>query len=107
MATKTIKQLDLELKEARRKYKEGELLSHNECLTLLLRQEITQREFCELDAVISEQWHRFLQAWGRSGTELDGEDFFLLIHDFVDDPTDADKFWKTGGIERLIQACNL
>lgn len=103
--TKTIDQLNLELNEARRKHKDGEQLSHNECLTLLVRQEITPLEFCELNSVVSEQWHRFLKEWGRSGNELDGEDFFLLIHDFVDDPTDATKFWMPGcecDIERLI-----
>lgn len=93
--TKTIEQLNRELEEARRKFLSGEEMTHTECLQMWVGQEMSAKQFCERDICLTSRWYQYLHLMGREkpGTELDAEDFFLFLSDWINDPTDGKKFW--------------
>ena len=94
--TKTMEELTRELNEARRKFENGDLMSHHECLIMYVRQEMSCKQFCERDVCLTERWYLYLQLMGkeRPGTDLDAENFFLFIADWVNDPVDGKQFWN-------------
>ena len=95
MATKTIEQLNRELAEARRKFQSGEEMTHEECLQMWVGQEISALQWCERDICLTSRYYQYLKLMGREkpGTEQDAEDFLIFLSEWIQDPTDRDKFW--------------
>lgn len=89
-----LEEMMMELREAKRKFKSGEQMSHEKCLMMYARQEMTCIDLCERSTCLREQWHQFLIFMRKTEprTEDDAEDFLQFIADWVKNPTSEEDF---------------